>query len=69
MKLGVSILWVVLLAVLLVLPGVAGCSNSSSPTSPTDENPPSQDQNSPTTDYGKLPGDRVVAPSEGPILE
>ena len=68
MKAGVSIFWVVLLAALLVLPGVVGCSQSNSPTDPIHQDPPGDDQDETPSglDNGKLPGDRGLAPDEEP---
>lgn len=70
MKAGVSILWIVILAMLLVLPGVMGCSQSSSPTDPIDQNPPGENQDDPPigTGNGKLPVDCGTMPGDDPAL-
>ena len=67
MRSGVSILWVVILAAALLLPGVVGCSQGGSPTNPGDQDPPA-DEPQLGNASGKAPVNQGPTPDGDPGL-
>ena len=67
MRSGVSILWAVILAAALLLPGVVGCSQGGSPTNPGDQDPPA-DEPQLGNASGKAPIDHGPTPDGDPGL-